>query len=163
MTLVVAFDGTTLSEAALVRATEFGTVLDEEVLVASVVPERNLEYARDRGWLEPGESFDYDEIVSRLEETVAQLSPDATFRPISVGRSAPAGTISNKIRKVARDRDASMVFVGSDNAGRIAASVSSVARNIATDGSYDVVIVRTRQASKVEKLKEASPLADAEE
>jgi len=38
MTLVVPFDGSELAEAALVRATEFGNVLEEDVLAVSVIP-----------------------------------------------------------------------------------------------------------------------------
>jgi len=41
MTLVVPFDGSDLAEAALVRATEFGSVFDEDVLAISVIPKGN--------------------------------------------------------------------------------------------------------------------------
>lgn len=49
MTLVVPFDGTPLSEAALARAAELGTVFDAPVLAVTVVPADNADYAIERG------------------------------------------------------------------------------------------------------------------
>jgi hypothetical protein len=58
---------------------------------------------------------------------------------------------------VAREVDASMVFVGSDNAGRLVSSLSSVGDTVVAEGSYDVVIVRNRTPSSVETVADASP------
>jgi hypothetical protein len=43
---------------------------------------------------------------------------------------------------VIRECDASLVFVGSDNAGRMVTSISSVGGSVAADTAYDVVVVR---------------------
>ncbi|MFB6161650.1 MAG: universal stress protein [Haloferacaceae archaeon] len=157
MTLVVPFDGSELAEAALVRATEFGTVFDEDVLAVSVVPRRNASYAREHGRIEPGEPFDVAAVVSQLHEQVTDLAPSADFRHYVVDRHAPPGTIAQRVRRVARDEGAAMVFVGSENAGHMVAGVSSVGEGIASDDAYDVVIVRHRSPAKVATLENTSP------
>jgi len=50
-----------------------------------------------------------------------------------------------------------MVVIGSENAGHLTVSVTSVGGTIATDDAYDVLIVRNRSPAKVAKLKDASP------
>ncbi len=50
-----------------------------------------------------------------------------------------------------------MVFIGSENAGRLVTAVSSIGGFVATDQSYDVVIVRDRSPAKIAKLRNASP------
>jgi len=157
VTLLVPFDGSELAEAALVRATEFGTVMDEDVLAVSVIPKNNAKYARERGWLDPAADYDVDSVVSSLHHQVTDLSPNADFRHAFVGRYAPSGAIARRVRAMAKDEDASMVFVGSENAGHLVTAVSSVGGSIAADDSYDVVIVRDRHPAKTESLREASP------
>jgi nucleotide-binding universal stress UspA family protein len=158
VTLVVPFDGSDLAEAALVRAAEFGAVLDEEVLAVSVIPRGNADYARKRGWIESDEAFDTDAVVSKLRDRVTDTCPDAEFRHELVDRYAPSGTISKRVRKVADEVDAAMVFLGSENAGRMVTSVSSVGGGIASDAGYDVVIVRHRRPSPIPELREHSPI-----
>ncbi len=157
MTLLVPFDGSPLAEAALVRATEFATVFDDDVLAVTVVPTDNAEYARERGWLDPDAPFDLQTVVSAVHEQVASLCPSADFRHKLVDRYASAGAIANRVRKIARDEDASMVFVGSENAGHMVTGLSSVGGGIAADETYDVVIVRSRTPARVARLREASP------
>ncbi len=70
MTLVVPFDGSELAEAALVRATEFGTVFEEDVLAISVIRNENAKYARERDWIGPNEEFDLETVVTSLHEQV---------------------------------------------------------------------------------------------
>ena len=160
MTLVVPFDGSELAEAALVRATEFGTVFDETVLAVTVIPEGNAEYAREHGWIGPDEPFDMQAVVSTVHEGVTDVCPSADFRHEVVGRYAPSGSIANRLRDLAEEEDASMVFIGSDNAGGIVAAVSSVGATVATHEAYDVVIVRHRGPAKAAKLNESSPYSD---
>ena len=158
MTLVVPFDGSGLAEAALVRATEFGEVFEENVLAVSVIPKGNTDYARERDWIEQDEQFDLETVVSKLHKMVVNLCPSADFRHKVVDRYAPSGSISKRLRKVAREEDASMVFLGSENAGRLVSSVSSVGPSVAADEAYDVVIVRDRSPAKIAKLQNASPV-----
>ncbi|MDS0278729.1 universal stress protein [Halomicroarcula sp. S1AR25-4] len=157
MTLVVPFDGSELAEAALVRATEFGNVFDEDVLAVSVIPAGKADYAREHGWIEQDEAFDMASVVATLHEQVTELCPSADFRHKVVDRYAPSGTIAKHLRRVAREEDASMVFIGSENAGHLVTGVSSVGGTVAADESYDVVIVRHRSPAKIAKLKNASP------
>jgi len=157
VTLLVPFDGSTLAEAALVRATEFGTVLDEDVLAVSVIPKKNADYARERDWLGPDEDYDVEAIVSSLHRQVTDLCPNADFRHTFVGRYAPSGAIARRVRSMAKHEDASMVFIGSENAGHLVTAISSVGGSIAADDDYDVVIVRQRHPAKIAALKQASP------
>lgn len=157
MTLVVPFDGSELAEAALVRATEFGTVFEEEVLAVSLIPKENADYARERGWIAEDEAFDLETIVATLHRQVTDLCPNADFRHLVVDRYAPPGSISNRLRRLARDEDTSMVFIGSENAGHIVTAVTSVGRSVAADASYDVVIVRDRSPAKIARIRNASP------
>lgn len=157
MTLIVPFDGSELAEAALVRATEFGVVFDEDVLAVSVIPQNNARYARERGWVDSDEEFDMESIVSHLHEQVVNLAPSADFRHAVVDQSAPSGAIAGCIRDVAKHEDASMVFIGSENAGHMVVGVSSVGGPVAADEAYDVVLVRDRTPAKVAKIKNSSP------
>jgi len=143
MTFVVPFDGAERTRTALDRAREFGAALDEEVLVVTVIPVGNAAYARQRGWLASDEPFDLETVVSTLRAQVAELAPDATFEYERIDRSVSGNSIAKPIRKFAKRNDADMVFVGSDNAGRLLTPASSVGGRIATDGAYDVVLVRS--------------------
>jgi nucleotide-binding universal stress UspA family protein len=142
MSLVVPFDGGELSEAALERATEFAAVLDEPVVAVTVVRIKNDEYAREVGWLDADEPYDLDTIVGRLREQVKEVSPAAEFVYETVDRYAPTGTVSKRIKRVAHDRNASIVVIGSDNAGHVVSSISSVGGSVAAGSTYDVLIVR---------------------
>lgn len=140
--IVVPFDGTTLSEAALARGSEFGKALDQEILAVAVIPNSNTEYARRRGWLEAGEQFDPEAVVSRLSDQVTDVAPEAAFEYEVVDRYASAGVIAKTIRKHAKRAGAQLVVIGSENAGNIVTSVSSVGGSVASDDAYDVLIVR---------------------
>lgn len=144
MTLLVPFDGSEFAAAALARATQFGDALEEPVVAVTVVPQDKVAYARKRGWLGPDDPFDGDVIAETLGGRVAELAPAADFRIEEIGRYAPSGAIVNRLRKVARQVDASMVFIGSGNAGRLVSSVASVGSGLAGSEAYDVVVVRRR-------------------
>lgn len=156
MTIFVPFDGSELAEAALVRATEFANALDETVLAVSVIPKNGVEYARERGWIEPDEAFDLESIVSELHRQVADLAPSADFHHEVVDRFVSQGMVGRRLRRLAREEDASMVVIGSENAGRITTPLS-VGRAVTTGDAYDVVIVRDRSPAKIEKLRKSSP------
>lgn len=143
MTFVVPFDGAPRTVTALKRAREFADALDEELLVVSVIPHRNAAYARERGWLSAGEPFDMKTIVTTLREQVSDIAPEAAFEYERCSRSVTGNRIAKPVRKFAKRNGADMVFVGSDDAGRLTTTASSVGNRIATDGSYDVVLVRS--------------------
>ncbi|EMA41146.1 universal stress protein [Halobiforma nitratireducens] len=143
MTFVVPFDGTALSRAALLRADRFSTVLEKDVVAVTVVPKGNAEYAHEKGWLEDDESFSLRTVLSRVHQDVVDTVPQANFRHVVVDRYASPGTVATRLRRVAREVDASMVFIGSENAGRIVNNISSVGATVAAERTYDVVIVRS--------------------
>lgn len=139
MTVVVPFDDTALSRAALERGKE---LFGPELAVLTVIPNGNVKYARERGWLTAGEEFDPEQIVSEIAGTVTEIAPAATFEYRVVGRYAQPGTIASKIRKFARTKEAEIVVLGSDNAGRIVTNAASVAGSVAAEADYDLHIVR---------------------
>lgn len=145
MTLLVPFDGSELAVAALRRATEFAEYTDEDVLALTVVPDE-VEYAVERGWVAPEEPFDPERIAAHLEQQVRKAAPDAGFRyevPADVSSMASITTdVVRTIRQVAHEVDASVVFVGSENAGRVSTPISSVGAPVSEDPEYDVHIVR---------------------
>jgi len=142
MTILVPFDGSKLSEAALVRATTLSDTFDETVLAVTVIPEGNAEYARKHGWLGPDEEYDEETVVARLHEQVTDVAPAADFRHELVSRYASTGTIAQKLRATAKDADVRLVVIGSDNAGSMVASIHSVGSTVAADSAFDVLIVR---------------------
>ena len=160
MTFVVPFDGSELARAALARAIRFAAALEEDVLAVSVVPKENASYARERGWLDEDESFDVDAVVARLHRQVTEVAPNADYRHLVVAKYAPPGQIANRIREVARGEEASMVFVGSENAGRLITSLSSVGKRVATGDAYDVVIVRHAEPLDVDGLDDRDTESD---
>lgn len=151
MTIIVPFDGTDISASALDRAVELGGALDEQIEVVTVVPKGNEQFARDRGWLD-GEGYDHETVKARLSRQVRRLAPGSSFEILTVGPYAPPGTIANRIRRYAKARDATLVVVGSENAGRISTNLSSVAGTVATERAYDVLIVRNRWISAEDVL-----------
>lgn len=142
MTIVVPFDGSDLSKSALVRAAVLGDAFDEDVLAITIIPKNDAEYARDHGWLDPDEEYDHQTVVGRLHEQATDVAPSADFRHEVVGRYASAGTIATKLRKAAKAADASLVVIGSDNAGHMVTSIHSVGSTVAADEAFDVLIVR---------------------
>jgi nucleotide-binding universal stress UspA family protein len=154
MSLVVPFDGSELSKTALVRAAQFDMVLDRGVVALSVIPRNNAVYARKKGWLGPNQSFDLDRITSHLQDSVHDIAPDAEFHAITVDRWARVGSIAKKIRRFARENETSIVFIGSENAGRIVQSIS-VGSSVATDRSYDTMIVSNPAPTPIGAFEEA--------
>jgi nucleotide-binding universal stress UspA family protein len=140
VTYLVAYDGSDLSERALQRSRSFATAMDEELVVASVVPE-STDYALERGWIDAGEPFSVEAVVESLAERIAGTAPDADFEYRRVGRHAQPETIASTLREMAQENDADTVFVGSENAGRVVVPLTSVAGSVAS-GDYDVYVVR---------------------
>jgi nucleotide-binding universal stress UspA family protein len=146
MTYLVPFDGSELAVAALERAVEFASVMDEAVVALAVVPEDEPEFAVERGWIDEDEPYDPAAVADRLREQVESTAPDATFRcerPSDVSSVASVTTdVVRTVRAVAEDVDATVVFIGSENAGRVSTPVTSVGAPISEDPRYDVHIVR---------------------
>ena len=144
MSIVVPFDGSELSRLALRRAAVMSAAFDAAVHAVTVVP-RGADYARDQGWIDADEPFDGDRIVERLRAQVAEVAPDATYHAQRVDSRLPRGSIAKRLRRFAREHDANVVFVGSENAGRVVTPISSVGGTVAADEDYDVYVVRNRR------------------
>jgi nucleotide-binding universal stress UspA family protein len=106
MVLLVPFDGSALSQAALKRATEFADYRDEEITALSVIPD-DAAYAREHGWLDAHEAFAVEALADRMREQVESVAPTASFRyevPEDVSSMASTTTdITRTIREVAHE------------------------------------------------------------
>lgn len=143
MTYVVAFDDSALARRALAQARRYAGAVGHDLVAVTVVPADNDEYARERGWLGDDEAFDGDAVTEHLTDAARSVAPTARLRVESVDEYAPRGWIAREIRRAARDEGAEVVFVGSENAGRIVGSLFTVGGSVASDQGYDVHIVRT--------------------
>lgn len=145
MTLLVPFDGSRLAEAALQRATEFGSLLEEEIVVLAVVPD-SAEYARGHDWIDINEPFDRGIVCQRLEKQAGTIADDMTFRcerPAHRDERASMTTnVIRTIREVAAEVDPTILFIGSENAGQVTTPITSVGSPVSEDPRYDVHIVR---------------------
>ncbi|MFB6217593.1 MAG: universal stress protein [Halobacteriaceae archaeon] len=145
MTLLVPFDGSELSVAALERARDLADARDEDVLAVTVLP-ADAEYARSRGWVDGDEHLDPDRVEERLGRQVADVAPGAAYRCAVVESDDPLASaemdVARTVRQVAAEVDASVVVVGSENAGRVARPLTSVGSPVSEDPRYDVYIVR---------------------
>jgi nucleotide-binding universal stress UspA family protein len=162
MTLLVPFDGSDLSKAALLRAAQFDGLLNEGVIAITVIPRGNAKYARQRGWIDGTDPFDADSIVSTLRSRVADVDPDVEFRYEFVDRYAPTGAVARVLRRFARDNDTSIAFIGSENAGRVVTGLT-VGSVVSADRSYDTMIVNSVQPKRIEKLERVGPSVDSVE
>ena len=107
----------------------------------SVLP-TDEDLAAEYGLVE-GDTYDPVDAAQRLRTRVENIAADAEFRTESVDAYAGKGRIATEIREVARELDADVVFVGSDNAGRVVQPVTSVGGAVASGTDYDVFIVRS--------------------
>lgn len=145
MVFLVPYDESSLARTALVRARDLAAHTGTEVVALTVVPD-DPEFALERGWIEGHETFDPERVARHIETDVAEIAPEATFRwevPEDVSTVASTSTnVARTIRRIAHELDADVVFIGSENAGRVAAPVTSVGSPVSEDPSYDVFIVR---------------------
>ncbi|WP_340097853.1 universal stress protein [Salinibaculum salinum] len=143
MKFFVPFDGTELAVAALKRADSLATGTGAEIVVATIIP-KDREYALERGWLDSNETFEIEAVRDTLRSQVAEIALDAEFRCESVRSYISAGNIATRLRDIATDIDADVVFLGSENVGSIAAPVGSIGSNVATRVPYDIYLVQSR-------------------
>ncbi len=143
MVIAVPFDGSKLSESALLRATEIRTDERETIVAVTAIPNNNIRYAQSRGWLAANESFHPQAIVEQLSNHVKRIDPNIEFNYLVCGERSQSGTIATTIRKFVKQLDARAVVVGSTNAGHIVSSLMSVGSKVAAHAMYDVYIIRT--------------------
>jgi hypothetical protein len=74
------------------------------------------------------------------------VAADATFRCEETAETDYRATITTDItrtiRQVAAELEASIIFIGSENAGRVSTPLTSVGNPISEDPHYDIHIVR---------------------
>jgi len=141
MTYVVAFDNSPLAKTALRRAVEYADAVGEDVVAVTAI-QRDPGRAREMGWLGGDESFDVETVAVNLTAAVTAIDPDVGFEYTVLDSYAPRGRVSRTVRELAVEQDASVVFVGSDNAGRMVGGLASVGQTVSADDRYDVHIVR---------------------
>ena len=146
MTVLTPFDGSELAATALTRAVRFAEIREEDVVALTVLPD-DASFAVERGWINPGEPYDTDRLCASFADRVADIAPEATFRcetpAASDALTATAiDDITRTVRHVAAELDVSVVFIGTENAGRISSPVTSVGSPLSKDPQYDVHIVR---------------------
>ncbi|AGN01745.1 universal stress protein UspA-like protein [Salinarchaeum sp. Harcht-Bsk1] len=145
MSYLVPFDDSPLSRTALRRAGEFGRVMDERVVALVVVPP-STDYAREKGWIDPGEPYDADRIERGLRAAAREIAPDAEVRVETTEetdyRASMTTDVVRRIRQVAGDLEASVLFIGTANAGSVVTPVASVGSPVSDDPQYDVHLVR---------------------
>ena len=147
MTLFAPYDGTPLSTAALDRATDLATQTDEPLVAATVIPRERC-VAVDHGWLADDEAFDPERIVARLTDCVSAVAPEADYRTQYVEGRLSSGAIARKLRDIARDVDASVVVMGTENVGRTVPPASTVSGKVAARLDTDLYVVQTSDADR---------------
>jgi len=139
MVLLVPFDGSSVSEAALARAVDHGQALEEDVVAVSFVP-TGADYAERRKWVQPDENFATETASNELRRKIEEATDDAE-RTFAESANAPTDGIGDHIRQVAADVDASILFVGaSDEADD---RLTTPFGDLAAVADYDVYIVRS--------------------
>jgi nucleotide-binding universal stress UspA family protein len=141
MVFLVPYDGSRVARAALDRAVEHGEALDERIVAVSFVP-TGSEYAQRRKWIEPSEEFAADsahqQLKQKIEETID--SAERTFE--ETGASGVHDGLVERIKRVAADVDASVLFVGTED-GDGEDDAATPFGPVAPDGEYDVHLVRS--------------------
>ncbi|AGB17543.1 universal stress family protein [Halovivax ruber XH-70] len=160
MTFVVPFDGSDLAEAALVRAVEYGAALDVAVTAVTVVPERTR-YAREKSWIGRDENYDPGRVVESLRGRVETLAPEASFDFERIREFPPEAEIAEHIGALALEHDPAVVFLGSDNVGRVVTPLASVGVHVAAEDDYDVFIVRRPSPPRIDAVERHDAFYDA--
>jgi len=138
MVFLVPYDGSSVSDAALDRAVEHGEAFEEEVVAVSLIP-TGTEYAERRKWIEPGEDFAAESARTELRRKISETTDDVERTYDDSGATGVGNGAAEHLRRVARDVDASVLFVGTTGDGD---RPTTPFGSIAGSGEYDVHLVR---------------------
>lgn len=141
MVFLVPFDGSSVSEAALSRAVDHGEALGEEVVAVSFVP-TGADYAERRKWIEPSESFATESASAELRRKIEEATDDAERNFDEATANSFGDGITDRIRQVASDIDASILFVGASNNDG-GDRLNTPFGEVAAEADYDIHVVRT--------------------
>jgi len=138
MVFLVPFDGSPVSDIALAKAVEHGTAMGQEVVAVSFVP-TGARYVERRKWIQPDAEFAAETASADLRRKIEETTDEAERTYAESGAQSPGGLADN-VRRVARDVDASVLFVGVENTNE--SSLRTPFGEIADGGDYDVYLVR---------------------
>jgi nucleotide-binding universal stress UspA family protein len=140
MVFLVPYDGSRVARAALDRAVEHGEALDEQVVAVSFVP-TGSEYAQRRKWIEPTEEFAADNAHQQLKRKIEETTDSAERTFDETGASGVHDGLAERIRQVAADVEATVLFVGTEPGDDD--DLTTPFGTIAPDGEYDIHLVRS--------------------
>ena len=136
MVFLVPFDGSALADAALDRAVDYAAAMDTDVVAVSLVP-TGADYAVRRLRVDPSEDFAAETAASDLRRKIEEATDDAELNYEDVSAYS-ANELSETIRRVARDVEADVVFLGSADTDDVVVPISE----LDDEDAYDVHIVR---------------------
>ena len=139
MVFLVPFDGSGPARAALERSVEYARALDEDVLAVALMP-TGADFAPRRTWIEADDDFAAESAIHDLRRKIEEATDDAEVNFTDAAPQSPEEGISSEVRRIAREVDASVVFLGGDAEGDM-----EIALNGETAGEeFDVHVVRRR-------------------
>lgn len=121
MTYVVAFDDSVLARGALRKAVEYAEPTDSEVIAVTIIPEYDVPYLRDKGWIGRTrgtrtvrmQEATAGAVSAMLRNQIARIEPDVEFVPVVIDRQVDTTeTIGAELRTVISDHGGTDVFVG---------------------------------------------------
>ncbi|QIO23699.1 universal stress protein [Haloarcula sp. JP-L23] len=136
MVFLVPFDGSSLAEAALDRAVTYAAAMDVDVVAVSLVP-TGSDYAQRRLRVDPHEDFAAETAAADLRRKIEEATDDAELNYEDVSAYS-ANSLSETVRQVARDVDATVVFLGSADTEDVVVPIAELNE----EDAYDVHIVR---------------------
>jgi nucleotide-binding universal stress UspA family protein len=139
MVFLVPFDGSAVSEAALSRAVEHGNALGESVVAVSLIP-TGSEYAERRKWIQPDEEFAVETASAELRRKIDETTDDAERNFEGPGAQSPGDGLTARVRQIARDVGASVLFVGASDGSGV--ELGTPFGGVAAEADYDIHIVR---------------------
>lgn len=148
MQFVVAYDGSVVSRTALVRAAKLADGVDGTVTAVTVLPGRNAQYARERGWLDPGAEWVRERVIGTVSGDVKSAVPEAAVTYRMVDRYAPRGKIGRVLKRTAEEEGVDVFVIGTENAGRVFTSMTTAAHSVSS-GNYDLFVVRKAEPDVV--------------
>lgn len=140
MVFLVPYDGSRVARVALDRAVEHGEALGEEVVAVSFVP-TGAEYAQRRKWIEPTDEFAADNAHERLQAKIEETTDNSERTFEETGASGVHEGLADRIRQVADEVGASVLFVGTTDGD--SDDITTPFGPVAPEGSYDVHLVRS--------------------
>ena len=141
MVFLVPYDGSTVSEAVLTRAVKHGEALGEEILAVSFVP-TGADYAQRRKWIEPDDDFAAESARTALKRKIEEATDDAERNYEGTDAGAPSDGLAQRIRELAREVEASTLFVGADP-DESTEGLQTPFGGVTAEADYDIHIVRT--------------------